>query len=201
MDIKNIRKLRWFILTLNLFFLVCLFLLIRYKLGEYPSQGSKPLPVYGRAPAFSLTERSGRQISESDLTGNVWIADFIFTRCAGQCPIMSQQMSRLHKKLKEAHFVSFSVDPEFDSPGVLAHYANSYHADPHRWLFLTGDKAMLNHLTAGFHMNKIDEPAFHNVSFILIDKKGQVRGFYDAQNEELTRKLEHDAKYLLKQKA
>ncbi len=152
---------------------------------------SPELPVYARIPNFTLTERSGRTVSLADLAGKPWIADFIFTRCAGQCPMMSSRIQTLAGELKEARFVSFSVDPEYDSPAVLAEYAKNYGADEH-WLFLTGDKDVLNRITTTLHMNKIDEPMMHSASFVLVDSNSAARGYYDSNDPAAIKKLKHD---------
>lgn len=113
---------------------------------------------------------------------------------------MIQQMSRLHLRLKDIAFVSFSVDPEFDTAEVLSRYADSYQADPKRWYFLTGDTGTLNQISSSFHMNEIGEPAFHSLNFVLIDQEGRIRGYYDSSAEENLRQLERDARILLRQK-
>src|SRR5205809_1034351 len=77
------------------------------------------------APSFVLTDQEGRQVSNQDLRGKVWIVDFIFTRCMGPCPMMTQKLVRLAKDIESpsVRFVSISVDPEFDRPAVLKQYA------------------------------------------------------------------------------
>src|SRR3954465_7347630 len=90
---------------------------------------------------FSLTERSGKQVQRSDLSGKVWVADFVFPRCAGPCAQVSANMAHLQKQLAGRTgvvLVSFTVDPDYDTPKVLSRYADRYEADPERWLFLTG---------------------------------------------------------------
>ena len=155
------------------------------------------LPIYGRVPGFKLAERSGRQITLRDLKGTPWIADFIFTRCAGICPMMTSTMNTLAHEMPEARFVSFSVDPEYDTPEILAGYAKSYEADGQRWMFLTGARDTLNDITTELHMNKIDEPMMHSASFVLIDKAGNVRGYYDSNEAEALQKLKRDYRLLL----
>lgn len=150
------------------------------------------LPVYARVPDFLLTERSGRKVALSDLAGRPWIADFIFTRCGGICPMMSSKMASLAKDLPDTQFVSFSVDPEYDTPQVLAEYAGRYGADPKRWLFLTGSADTLNSITTTLHMNKIDEPMMHSSSFVLIDGTGTVRGYYDSADATALERLKSD---------
>ena len=161
----------------------------------YFNTQKKPLPVYGEVPDFSLTERSGRSFSKGDLTGKPWVASFIFTRCQDQCLIMNGRTKALHQALKSIHFVSFSVDPVYDSPEVLRQYAERFDARDN-WHFLTGDAKTINRLTTSLKMNRIDEPMMHSVSFVLVDGKGRVRGYYDSNDEEAITRLKADVKNL-----
>ena len=154
------------------------------------------LPVFARVPDFTLTERSGRTVTLSDLAGRPWVADFIFTRCGGICPMMSSKTAALANDLKETQFVSFSVDPEYDSPAVLSEYAKNYEADPNRWLFLTGDRETLNRITTSLHMNKIHEPMMHSGSFVLVDAYGAVRGYYGSDDPVAMEKLSRDVRVI-----
>lgn len=101
------------------------------------------LPAYGQVPPFRLLERTGQPLELADLLGKVWIADFIYTRCELECPLASARLAQLQDRFREEadlRLVSFSVDPEYDTPAVLLAYARRFHADPQRWLFLTGKK-------------------------------------------------------------
>lgn len=102
-----------------------------------------------RAPSFALIERSGKEITLADLRGLVWVADFIWTRCPDACPLMSAVMARLQAEFAHEpafRLVSFSIDPQYDTPAVLARYATKYGANPDRWFFLTGDKKTIYRL-------------------------------------------------------
>ena len=162
------------------------------------NQTRSALSVYGDFPDFSLTSQTGKEVGASNLKGRPFVASFIFTRCQGQCPIITAQMNRLEREVKGLQLVSFSVDPEFDSPAVLSQYARHFNADPGRWLFLTGARDVLNRVTTGLHMNKIDDPMFHSASLVLADSKGKVRGYYDANDAERVEKLKRDAGGLMK---
>ncbi len=162
-------------------------------------------PVYGQVPGFSLTESGGRTVTLNELQGKVWVADFIFTSCAGTCPVMSGQMRKLQDSLpKEIRLVSFSVDPLRDTPALLAGYAKNLGADPQRWMFLTGDRAALYNLSIkGFKLALDDaqgseaEPITHSSRFALIDRKGQIRGYYSGTDEDDLQRLSTDARKLL----
>lgn len=170
------------------------------------------LPVLGQAGAFHLTERGGKTVRLEDLQGSVWIGDFIFTRCAGICPIMTGHMKRLQEKLKDPgiRFVSFSVDPEYDTPQKLAEYADKAGADKDKWMFLTGDKKTIFDLSLQhFHLGVGDIPeaerpapdqtVTHSSRFVLVDKKGKIRGYYEGSDPAKMDQLVRDARALLKE--
>ena len=155
----------------------------------------EPLPEYGATPDFELTERSGRTASSSELAGKVWVADFIFTTCAGPCPLMSTHMAALQRAVADldVQLVSFTVDPERDTPEILAEYAARYKADPERWLFLTGAKqALYDMIQKGFLLAVDDGTVVeggkpgpgiitHSVKFVLVDQQGRIRGYYSGE--------------------
>lgn len=118
------------------------------------------LEVYGRVPDFALTERSGRRITLADLLGKVWVVNFFYTECTETCPLQSANMARLQADLSgepDVRLVSISVDPEHDTPEVLAEYANRFGADPDRWLFLTGPKDAIYRLAIeGFRLGVVE---------------------------------------------
>ena len=168
---------------------------------------ARPLPVYSQVPEFSLVERSGNPVSLSALAGRVWIVDFIFTHCAGPCPLLSAQMGTLQAPLAQmpdVRLVSVSVDPERDTPRLLSDYALRFGADKERWLFLTGEKAAVYRMIReGFQVAVEDDPKsdqiMHSLRFALVDRKGQVRAYYDGTDPELADKLLPDVKALLKE--
>ena len=161
-------------------------------LGE---DGGAP-PVIAQLPDFSLTERSGRTVTLGDLRGRVWIADFIFTTCGGPCPIMTRRLGDLMDTIEARNIpnvtaVSFTVDPETDTPAVLREYATMKLADDHDWLFLTGTQAELHDLSVkGFMLTAEPGDESHEVShsprFVLVDQRGRIRGYYEVvTNEEI----------------
>jgi protein SCO1 len=163
------------------------------------------LPSYEPVPEFSLTDQSGARFdSGSALLGHVWIADFMFTDCPGPCPRMSKQMSEVQAALKDtdARMISLTVDPEHDTPPVLAKYAAFYSARPGVWFFLTGDVATLRHLDRDvFKLGDIDGTLDHSTRFVLVDRKSQVRGFYLSSDDDAIPHVISDAKALLKEKS
>jgi protein SCO1/2 len=148
----------------------------------------EPLPVLGRLAAAELVDSAGRSFSLEELQGKIWIADFIFTHCAGPCPLLSRKMARLQAKLEDfpdVRLVSFTVDPDRDTPAVLAAYARRHGADPGRWIFLTGEKSRLYPLISQGFKLAVDDGAesggliTHSTRFVLVDRLGRVRGYYE----------------------
>lgn len=158
---------------------------------------AKALSVLAEIPVFQLLTEDAAPFGRADLNGSVWIADFIFTRCSGACPVMASHMYRLQESLpKSIRFVSFSVDPEYDTPERLKAYAANTLAEPGRWIFLTGEMEMINRVAAAIHLGQVDEPLMHSQRFVLVDKTGKVRGYYDSNDPAHLQALEKDAKSL-----
>jgi protein SCO1/2 len=175
--------------------------------AEVHSLRSRTLHSYGQAPSFQLTNQDGKPFGSSQLAGKIWIADFIFTACPGPCPIISSRMSELQKPLRETdvHLVSFTVDPEKDTPEVLRGYAGKLKAQPDRWDFLTGSKASIYDLSRnGFKLGVSDgqEEAgvpIHSTRVVLVDRQGMIRGYYDALAPDAVTKLLADTSHLLRE--
>jgi protein SCO1/2 len=141
---------------------------------------------------FALTERNGTTVHKADLLGKVWVASLVFTRCTGPCPQVTTTMARLQSDLPaeadDIRLVTFTVDPDHDRPAELTRYAENFHADPKRWLFLTGTQADIYRLLRdGFHVpveqNKGDErrpgnEVMHSPRLVVVDRKGHVRGYF-----------------------
>lgn len=142
------------------------------------------LPTYGTVPEFSLTAESGQSFGTADLEGRVWVANFFFTTCNGPCPRMSAQFNKLQGMIKDradVRLVSFSIDPKRDTPEVIAAYARRWKADPVRWRFLTGEPGKIKVLSWDtFHLSEVGGALEHSTKFALVDKKMQIRGYYDS---------------------
>lgn len=171
-------------------------------------QERKPqLPIYGAVPEFSLVAEDGRAVTRSDWFGKVAVVDFIFTYCAGTCPIMSTQMSKLQSVFAGSdavRFVSITVDPERDTPEVLQEYAKQYDAKLHQWMFLTGEKSVIYQLSRnGFRLGVAEEegseeePIIHSLKFVLLDRQSRIRGYYDGTEDESVQQLIVDMRTLL----
>jgi protein SCO1 len=158
-------------------------------------------------PNFSLIERSGKKIGLADLRGKVWIADFIYTHCPDTCPMQTADMAKLQDRwMKEddLRLVSFSIDPERDTPRVLSKYANRFKADAKAWLFLTGNKEQIARLVEdGFSLPLSSVAHGHNgvivhgSRFVLVDEQGQIIGYFDNRDSKAMQRLEDDVTRLL----
>jgi protein SCO1/2/putative membrane protein len=149
-------------------------------------RAAEELPVLAEVPSFRFTDQNGKAVSTDDLKGHVCVADFVFTRCAGPCPIMTQRMVALAKKVEDpaVRFVSFSVDPEYDTPEVLKKYAAERGATDSRMHFLSGPKdevyAVARRLLVAAQPGSADHPIIHSDRFLIIDQRGQLRTTYRA---------------------
>ncbi|MGE5304236.1 MAG: SCO family protein [Alphaproteobacteria bacterium] len=173
------------------------------------SESLEGLNDFGTVPEFSLAERNGRTVTLAELRGKVWIADFIYTSCTDTCPLQSAEMSKLQEHWSyrpDFKLVSFSVDPERDTPQVLARYAEHFKADASRWLFLTGDKGQITRLIQeGFHLSAApalksaagEDVILHSPRFVLVDKAAQIRAYYDSRDAEALQRLNKDLMSLL----
>jgi cytochrome oxidase Cu insertion factor (SCO1/SenC/PrrC family) len=165
--------------------------------GTPPTTKSAELDLNYPVGAFSLTERSGRTVTEQDLRGKVWVASFIFTRCIGPCPAVTNTIAQLQQEFKDepdVRFVTFTVDPARDDLKALNEYANSRRADPERWLFLTGDEATIHGLVrerfklpierkTGPDVKPGDEIG-HSPRLVLVDRRGIIRAMCDGLPDE-----------------
>lgn len=167
------------------------------------------LPISGTIGEFSLRDQSGKAFGNADLRGKVWVAAFMFTRCPTVCPRMMGVMKKLQAQAKAKslplHLVSFSVDPENDSPEVLQAFAKKYEVDQATWSFLTGDyEAVKRTSVEGFKMaleGKADPDAedfgiLHGSHLVLVDKQLRIRGFYSTKTDAELEKLLQDAEGL-----
>jgi protein SCO1/2 len=194
-------------LILILIPIVTLLLLLWLRHIEVAALRQRAVSSYGTVPAFELANQNGQPFGSAQLAGKIWIADFIYTTCPGPCPMISSRMSELQKPLEKSdvHLVSFSVDPEKDTPQVLRGYAEKLQADPARWDFLTGPKSAIYKLSHdGFKLavsDGRDEQGIpvHSTRMVLVDRHGQIRGYYDAAEADAVTKLLADANHLLRE--
>jgi protein SCO1/2 len=229
-----------FVLSLFLFFSPMLGL-VKHNFVYLPHLGEKETiaverdgrmvvdTIYYKVPPFSFTDQFGRTITDADVAGKIRVVDFFFTRCTTICPRMSVQMQQLQLKLndpafKDVVFLSHTVDPEHDTPEVLATYARKLEADTARWKFLTGAApdiyrmGNMGYLLSAMKGEKgssndpfdfeydpapLDSSAaeefLHDSRFVLVDKQGHIRGFYEGTEAEGMNALAADLKMLMKE--
>ena len=193
--------------TLILIPIVTLAVLLCLRNVEVTALRQRSISAYGTVPGFQLTNQNGQPFGSAQLSGKIWIADFIYTTCPGPCPMISSRMSELQKPLQktDVHLVSFSVDPEKDTPEVLRGYADKLQAEPGRWDFLTGAKPAIYKLSHdGFKLAVSDGSdaqgiPVHSTRMVLVDRHGQIRGYYDATEPEAITKLLVDTNHLLRE--
>lgn len=183
-----------------------MFLSVIFSALTFVISGCRPAPAQFRAlPDFALTGVTVDGTSPLDrraLRGRMWVVDFVYTRCSGPCPLLTAHMAALQKRLpKSVGLLSFTVDPDHDSPEVLTLYAKKFKADPQRWFFVTGDKPELVRLFRdGFQIavaESADAPpgqtVAHTTKFVLLDGEGLIRGYYDGDDRESLDRLVKDA--------
>jgi protein SCO1/2 len=194
-------------ITLILIPLVTAAVLFWLRQLQVNALSNRALPSYGTVPPFQLTNQDSQPFGSDKVAGKIWIADFVFTTCPGPCPIISTRMSELQKPLEKSdvRLVSFTVDPEKDTPEVLRVYADKLRKQPFRWDFLTGPLDAITSLSRdGFKLAIAagEEPGsgpVHSTRFVLVDRRGTIRGYYDALAADGVTKLLADTNHLLRE--
>jgi len=170
---------------------------------------AEPLPELGQVQPFELSDQGSNTASLISLAGKPWIAAFMFTRCPSICPRITQTMKGLQTKARErdlkVQLVSFSVDPQNDTPAVLSEYAKKFGADLGNWSFLTGDSRVIQRTAEesfkiGLEGNADPEKEHfgitHGSHFVLVDTKAMIRGFYRSDDEAEMDRLLNDVAQL-----
>jgi protein SCO1/2 len=207
LDQETTRRSTLWKATLIAIPVVTLLLLLWLQRLEVNALRQRTVSSYGRVPEFTLINQDGKNFGSSDLRGKIWIADFIYTTCPGPCPMISSRMSELQKPLAktDVRLVSFSVDPAKDTPQVLRGYAEKLDAQPGRWDFLTGPQSTIYNLSRnGFKLAVSDGSdakgiPVHSTRMILVDRRGEIRGYYDAVEADAVTKLVADTTHLLRE--
>ena len=163
--------------------------------------------IYPKVPYFTYLNQDSIKVTSSMLKGKVWIADFFFTSCPTICPKMTSQMKRLAiltKDLdKHIQFISFSINPSYDTPYRLKEYRKHYGINAKNWQFFTGDENATHDLGVNYFQvfaNKDIESAggyAHSPAFVLVDKEGYVRGVYIGTDTKQVDLLHKDVRKLL----
>src|ERR1700734_2668695 len=191
---KNFSRTVWLGLSLA-FGLLGLGYLV--SLAEMARVQKSTLPVIGQIADLPLTNQDGKITTLAELTNHVWVADIIFTRCAGPCPIMTGHMKSVQDALpqtSEAKLVTLTTDPDYDSPAVMKKYGNHFGADFNRWTLLTGTKQQIAALASGSlklsavpikpeDQKSVADLFIHTTVFVVVDKHAQLRGIFETGGE------------------
>jgi len=189
----RVSRTIWIGIALILLLVIFAFLLS----GLENQRRTTTLPNLGQVASFALTNQLGLAVSLADLRGKVWVADIIFSRCAGPCPRMTRQMASLQAALPKdssSRLVTLTTDPAFDTPEVLDRYAARFEADTNRWWFLTGDKKEIATLAIdGLKLTAIekkpeertsvDDLFIHSTIFVVVDKQSRLRSVFETDGE------------------
>jgi protein SCO1/2 len=169
------------------------------SMAELKSERQPRLPVIGQIADFTLTNQDGQATTLAALTNHVWVADIIFTRCAGPCPRMTCQMKSVQDGLtpdSNVRLVTLTTDPDYDSPEILKRYGQRFGADFNRWTFLTGTKDGVAGMAAGSlklgstPVASADQKGpvdlfIHTTIFVLVDKHANLRGIFQTGGEDV----------------
>ena len=175
-----------------------------------PDFGKVKLPVLSYVKPFSFTNQDGNRVTNQDVAGKVYVAEYFFTTCKSICPVMNTNMRDIYEAYKnETDFIilSHTCDPETDTVAKLKKYSDSMKVNTARWWFVTGRKDSL-YLTARNsyllddsenNLQNIDDEFLHTQFFALVDKQAQVRKIYDGLKKEELLQLKKDIADLLKE--
>lgn len=160
------------------------------------------LPVLGHVPEFELTNQFGAISNQSMFKDKIGVINFMFTTCQGICPTLNQEMKKLQtsfSRFSDFQLVSVSVDPVNDTPEQLSAWAKHLKVDTTNWTFLTGARETIKTLLVdGLKVGLPDQPQAHTDRFVLIDRKGDIRGYYRLAKPETLEQLRVDIFTLLR---
>lgn len=189
--LRFLRKYIWVIGTIAMMASITV---LRFRMRRVPD----PPPVVMNLPSFALTDQEGQPFTSETLSERVWVASFIFTSCPSTCPAVTQAMAKLQARYElhghDIGLISFTVDPETDTPEVLKLYAAEAGADLARWKFVTGDREALRDLIVGGFALGLGERApaaeglydiAHSTKLVIVDPAGGVRGYYGIDEQGL----------------
>lgn len=164
--------------------------------------------VYPTIPFFYFRNQDSLLVRSTDMKGKVWVADFFFTTCQTICPIMTNNLKKLNESTKDlekdVQFISFSINPKYDTPSMLTKYIQHHEITSKNWQFLTGNEEETHRLgIENFQIfaGRDDEAEggfAHSGAFTLVDKEGYVRGVYLGTDKSQVEQLEKDLRKLLK---
>ena len=196
-------------------------LAVCFLLSSCIDQKEQKLPIYGEKEVvnsdtvyhtignFRLVNQDSTTVTDETLDGKIYVADFFFTSCRTICPIMKTQMMRVYEAVEDdpdVAIVSHTIDPEYDTVALLHDYAERLGVKSNKWHFLTGNKDSIYYLAqTSYFVTAMEDEAqedgfIHSGAFLLIDRKGRIRGKYDGTKQEEVDKLLKDIEILKKEK-
>jgi protein SCO1/2 len=171
------------------------------RIEDPTAQSPDGLPVLFEAPPFKLLDQNGQPFTQEQLRGRPYVAAFVFTHCAGPCPMMFGKLAKMQETIPDpqVRLVTFTVDPERDTPAVLKQKLADLNADEKRWTFLTGDNQSIDAVARGMLQPKPmdgDSPLLHSENFLLFDAQGRCRGVFYSKDDAAMDKLKAAATQL-----
>ncbi len=200
---------------------LCFMLLTSLLLTACVQPKEQRLPVFGEKEVvgsdtlfhtignFTFVNQDSTLVTNETLRDKIYVADFFFTSCRTICPIMKTQMLRVYQSTlndPDVLIVSHTIDPEYDTVALLHDYAERLGVSSEKWHFLTGNKdsiyyiAQTRYFATAMEDQSEPEGFIHSGAFLLIDKKGRIRGKYDGTKEEDVNRLLVDIEKLRKEK-
>jgi protein SCO1/2 len=188
--------------------LVAIFLFALTK--TIPGFGEVKMPILSYVHPFRFTDQSGNQVTQEDVKGKVYVAEFFFTTCKGICPKLNNNIKKIYAAFPTENdllFLSHTVDPDIDSVGRLKTYADSMKINNSRWHLLTGSKDSLYYAARASYLlddpknndESIEQQFLHTQFFALVDRTGRVRKIYDGLKNNEIDELKKDITLLLKE--
>jgi protein SCO1/2 len=181
---------------------ILFFLLMITVMRPFLIRRPPPPEVVGEVPAFSLLDEEGDRFTREDLLAadKTWVVGFVFTRCPSTCPAISRAMLSFQEQIERSkledhvELITVTVDPEYDTPEILAAYAEDIGADLDNWRFLTGDKQAIEDFVVGGFKLAVGDPEeaapgvydiAHSTKLALVDRFGNIRGYYSIDEDGL----------------
>lgn len=164
--------------------------------------------VYPTIPDFAFTNQYGETVTQKDVSGKIYVADFFFVTCPTICPVMKKNMLNVYKMYKDnpdIRILSHTIDPDHDTPAVLKQYAQDIGVTGKMWQFVTGDREKIYDIGENHYLVTAGKDStapggyIHSGAFVLIDKEKHIRGMYDGTTVDGTQKLIRDINALRKE--
>lgn len=156
---------------------------------------------FGKLSDFTLSNQAGQEFTSAAMKGKVYLVNFFFSKCEGPCPLMNKKMEAFQEKFAndaDIKLLSVSVDPANDTVEVIKAYSETFKANPEKWSFATGSKEVINDIMEKQMKLAVSEDLqLHTTRIALIDKEGNIKGYFDSASEEELSKLEEEARKLL----